>query len=151
MSHQIFFLKIVFSNRKFFCHKFWKKIVTFLQLWKKLMHKNAIKMVGRVIFLENSEFFDKNLAENLCFSRVLRLFASCFSCYFGSTFVFFKKKFLATLVSVPHFDQFWSDGWFSFWYDYQKIEKNQSRNSSWIFYFAFNYAWLDKQKWGWKI
>ena len=87
-----------FLIKNFSVKSFGKKFVTFLQLWKKLMHKNAIKMVGRVIFLENSEFFDKNLAENLCFSRVLRLFASCFSCYFGSTFVFFKKKFLGTLI-----------------------------------------------------
>ena len=29
---KIFFLKFVFSNGKFFCHKFWKKFVTFLQL-----------------------------------------------------------------------------------------------------------------------
>ena len=57
---------------------------------KKLMHENAIKRVGRVIFLGN-------LAENLCFSRVLRLFSSCFLCFFGSTSVFFRKKFLATL------------------------------------------------------
>ena len=29
---KIFFLKFVFSNGKIFCHKFWKKFVTFLQL-----------------------------------------------------------------------------------------------------------------------
>ena len=37
---------------------------------------------------------------NSCFSRVLGLFGSCFSCYFGSTIVFFKKNVLATLQSV---------------------------------------------------
>ena len=54
------------------------------------MHKNAIKIFEGVKFLEN---FDKNS----CFSRVLGLLGSCFSCVFGSIIVFFKEKLLATL------------------------------------------------------
>ena len=54
------------------------------------MHKNAIKKVRGVKFLEI-------LAKNSCFSRVLGLFCSCFSCFFGSAIVFFKKKNLVTL------------------------------------------------------
>ena len=92
-SDQNFPLKIIFSKKKKFLSQFFEKILSIFSTSKKLMHENAIKRVGRVIFLEN-------LAENLCFSRVLRLFASCFSCYFGSTFVFFKKIFLATLFAL---------------------------------------------------
>ena len=57
------------------------------------MHKNAIKKVRGVNFLEI-------LAKNSCFSRVLGLFCSCFSCFFGSTIVFFKKNFLVTLAKI---------------------------------------------------
>ena len=57
------------------------------------MHKNAIKKVRGVKFLEI-------LAKYSCFSRVLGLFCSCFSCFFGSAIVFFKKKHLITLKDV---------------------------------------------------
>ena len=73
------------------------------------MHKNAIKKVRGVKFLEI-------LAKNSCFSRVLGLFCSCFSCFFGSAIVFFKKKHLITLQkpkqitdATPTMDFFYSE------------------------------------------
>ena len=81
--------KLSFSKTKISYTFFWKKFPIFSTL-KILMHKNAIKKVGWVKFLEI-------LAKNSCFSRVFWLFFWCFSCFFGPTSVFFKKKVLITL------------------------------------------------------
>ena len=89
------FSKITFLCQNFFfkiCLKFFFKILPIFEFWKIFMHKNAIKKVRGVKFLEI-------LAKNSCFSRVLGLFGSCFLCHFGSTIVFFKKKFLVTLMT----------------------------------------------------
>ena len=93
---KITFLSKNFSKNilKFFflILKFFLKILPIFELWKIFMHKNAIKNVKGVKFLEI-------LAKNSCFSRVLGLFISCYSCFFGPTSVFFKKKFLITLFA----------------------------------------------------
>ena len=91
LSGQNFSKKIIFFKKKILTHFFEKKFPIFSTL-KILMHKNAIKKVGWVKFLEI-------LAKNSCFSRVFWLFFWCFSCFFGPTSVFFKKKFLVTLLS----------------------------------------------------
>ena len=101
------FSKITFLCQKIFlkiCLKFFLKILPIFEFWKIFMHKNAIKKVRGVKFLEI-------LAKNSCFSRVLGLFISCYSCFFGPTSVFFKKKVLITLFKIPfqfarHFSSF---------------------------------------------
>ena len=93
---KIFSKKIIFQAKNFpkknFLHIFLIKKFPIFSTLKILMHKNAIKKVGWVKFLEI-------LAKNSCFSRVFWLFFSCFSCFFGLKFVFFKKKVLATLLN----------------------------------------------------